>query len=146
MFYNQSNGTRKLICSVLGGIVYGIGLWFLIDAGAYASKHPTEYLKYKFQWFLPFIFGSLIGLTAVNCWSAEDFRGQGLSETQTKRARTCFLLGFVTLILTLLGSFWIAIEQYWATDTELGGYPGVGLVMASSATVLAAFIVRFGHW
>jgi len=144
MFYTQGNGKRKLICSILGGIIYGIGLWFLIDAGAYATKHSTEYTTIKFQWYLPFIFGSLC-IVFVNGWTAEGFRGQGFSEQNTKRARTCFLLGFVGLILTLLGSFWIAIEQYF-NRTQTGSYPGAALIIASACSILGAFVVRFGHW
>lgn len=144
MFDGNQNGTRKLICSIVGGVVYSVGLWFLIDAGAYAKKHVAEYQPLKFQWFLPFIFGSICMLF-INCWTAEDFRGHGLSENNTKRARTCFLLGFSGSVMCLLGAFWIAIEQYFNKDGT-GNYPGAALIIASMGSILSAFIVRFGHW
>jgi hypothetical protein len=144
MFYNENNGTRKLVCSIVGGIVYAIGLWFLIDAGAYVRRIDTATQNLKFQWILPFIFGTL-SILFVNCWTADDFRGNGLSEDNQKRARTCFLLGFVGLVLTLLFAVWLAIVHYFDKEGQ-GAYPGVGLVLANTGCVLSAFIVRFGHW
>lgn len=50
MMYSDSgsNETRKMICSIVGGFVFGVGMWFIVDAGANLT-HTDDHIRVCFK-------------------------------------------------------------------------------------------------
>eukprot|EP00461_Guttulinopsis_vulgaris_P001870 UN01871 len=146
MFESQANPLKKMICSIVGGIIYGLGFWILVDAIAYTRKFLDDksYVQFKWHWFLPFILSTFSILT-MNCFTAEDFRGQGISDVNMKRARLCFVMSILAVMVAFGVSLVIAVEHYFQVK-DVHDYPGIALLVSNITCIFASVVVRFGHW
>lgn len=146
MFEQNNNAGRKMTTSIIGGMIYGFAFWLLLDGIFYTRTflNDKHYVQVKFHWVIPFII-STMAILFMNCFTAEDFRGQGISTVNTQRARICFVLSIITYVVGITLSLVIGVRNYFEV-AAVNDYAGVALLMSNFVCLLAGVVVRFGHW
>lgn len=80
----------------------------------------------------------------VNSISNSQLRDDGYSETDSRVAKGCLLIGFILGFTALMGSVWILISEY-TTGTYKNAWPGVALLFQNMLIFLGSLTFKFGR-
>ncbi|GLV39694.1 uncharacterized protein CBL_08240 [Carabus blaptoides fortunei] len=135
----ESGDKRNAVASIVAGILFFIGWWFIIDA---ASVYPQ---LMNGAYHVCGIFGT-ISLVMVNSVSNAQVRGDAYEGgcMGPRGARIWLFLGFVMGFASVIASCWILFANFVATEV-VHQWPGVGLFLQNSFIFIASLLYKFGR-
>lgn len=60
-------------------------------------------------------------------------------------AKFCFFFGMVTLICTLFGALWVAIDYYFTSSIPKSDWPGAAIIINLFLQFVSAVVLRVGR-
>eukprot|EP01147_Barroeca_monosierra_P000167 gene167-3558_t len=126
---------RNPISSVVAGLLFGVGWWFVIDGTVNTSiedKHQAIGVI------------SSVGLFMVNAISSEMLSGEVYTDgfLGTTGARVWLLIGLVMSFGSLIASTWVMIEVYIKHGYD---YAGACVFLQNCLIFISSLVFKFGR-
>ncbi|XP_075974172.1 transmembrane protein 50A [Anticarsia gemmatalis] len=137
----ESGEKRNIIASIISGLLFFAGWWFIIDA----ATVPDAINRLPGAAHVCGVMATL-SLIMVNSVSNAQVRG----ETYTggcmgpRGARLWLFLGFVVGFASLIASVWILFANY-VNKSKDQTYPGVCLFMQNALIFAGSLVFKFGR-
>ncbi|VVC93155.1 transmembrane protein 50A [Leptidea sinapis] len=136
----ESGEKRNILASIISGILFSAGWWFIIDA---ASVYPGELIGSSH------ICGVMATLSLVMVNSVTNAQVRG--ETYTGGcmgpcgARLWLFMGFVVGFASLIASCWILFVEYVNAGNDKHVWPGVSLFLQNAFIFIGSLVFKFGR-
>lgn len=150
----EGEDRRNAISSIIAGVLFFIGWWFIIDVQSTLSEHD----HFSKAYHCCGVFGTL-SLFMINSVSNAQVRGDAYSGgcLGPRGARVWLFLGFVMGFASLIASCWILFADYVAGSKPAtpphvpsSAWPGVGLFLQNAFIFTGSLVFKFGraedHW
>ncbi|XP_045534742.1 transmembrane protein 50A [Papilio machaon] len=131
---------RNTVASILAGVFYFAGWWFIIDA---ASVYPGDLPNASYVCGVM----ATLSLVMVNSVSNAQVRG----DTYTggcmgpRRARIWLFMGFVVGFFSLISSCGILFVNYANAGSKKHTWAGVSLFMQNAFIFASSLVLKFGR-
>lgn len=144
----EGDDKRNAIASIVAGVLFFTGWWFIIDVQA-AYPQNEEFNK---AYHVCGVFGTL-SLFMINSVSNAQIRGDAYSGGcfGSRGARFWLFGGFVMGFGAVIASCWILFADYVAYgEGKQSTWPGVGLFLQNAFIFIGSLVFKFGrsedHW
>jgi len=139
MWFSQEY-QRNTIASMLAGVLFFTGWWFLIDALTIHSDSIDA---------THIILGILgtISLFMVNSvtqaqLSGDNFNGGFL---EARGARIWIFIGFVLGFAAIIAAIWVMVASFSIDDSKKSHWPGVSLLLQNVFIFVSSLVYKFGR-
>lgn len=144
----EGDDKRNAVASIVAGILFFAGWWFIIDVQA-AYPQADQFNK---AYHVCGVFGTL-SLFMINSVSNAQIRGDAYSGGcfGSRGARFWLFGGFVMGFGAVIASCWILFADYvtYGGDKQ-SAWPGVGLFLQNAFIFIGSLVFKFGriedHW
>lgn len=135
----ESDEKRNAIASMIAGLLFFAGWWFIIDA---ASVYPGELPNAA---HVCGVFAT-VSLVMVNSVSNAQVRGETYTGAclGSRGARLWLFLGFVLGFASLIASCWILFANYVNTGSK-HTWSGVSLFLQNALIFAGSLVFKFGR-
>ncbi|ELU11495.1 hypothetical protein CAPTEDRAFT_171265 [Capitella teleta] len=138
----QIGERRNAIASVVGGAMFFIGWWIIIDA---AATYPDQ-KHFHHACHTCGVIGT-IALFMINSVSNGQIRGDSYSDGcfgQTA-ARVWLFIGFLLGFGALISASWILFGLYVVNNNDKPNWPGVAVFLQNAFIFFGGLIFKFGR-
>lgn len=130
------DAARNKNASILSGLLFFAGWWFLIDA---MSVDPHQITTG--QVFVG-IFGT-ISFFMVNAVKNSHIN-ENSDESGARIAKIWLLIGFIMGFASVMAAVWIMIEDY-INNKDKNNWPGVALLLQNVLILVGSLVYKFGR-
>eukprot|EP00053_Salpingoeca_punica_P024982 m.15365 g.15365 ORF g.15365 m.15365 type:complete len:173 (+) comp7370_c0_seq1:75-593(+) len=132
---------RNPISSVVAGILFAVGWWFMIDGTVNGHIKDVHQLCGV---------GSTIGLFMINAVSATQMDADNYTEGKCgpTGVRLWLFLGLMISFGSMIGAIWLFAEKYSSKETGSGQdltYSGAALFLQNALIFIGSLIFKFGR-
>ncbi|KAJ6641708.1 Transmembrane protein [Pseudolycoriella hygida] len=130
---------RNTIASMLAGVLFFTGWWFLIDALTMNSQAIDA---------THIILGILgtISLFMVNSVTQAQLSGDSYNGgfLEARGARIWIFIGFVLGFAAIIAAIWVMVASF-STDSQKSNWPGVSLLLQNVFIFVSSLVYKFGR-